>query len=382
MYQTEPELRRQLAARPSRGRSQYGYKEKTSNENKEWKRIGPVPIAAVAVFALAALLSAGLLTLSPGSTQAQTAPGTIDDVTLDVNESPTTIMTLSSGDPAVASTFPVGASAFEIVSDQNDPDTDVDQTTDDDNGGIETEESGSNGRNDAIEINDTTGVITIPTAIASQENASQTDNTARISVTATVEGNEVTVRFDVTVVQDPSKTDGGDPLGNPARWDDAGAQSNSDCAVSTDDGTALTSRSIPLTDANPLVSGGDCTSSGTSVDVALQNSQADSAGNEVTYLAYVTGGDSFAKVDGFAGKAGLRQELHEVDHVDALGDPGEAIIAVSRSMADSKGQVYVYGFFDAVLSDKRIRTSSEAFTNQAADFIVLVQFVDGPALRV
>ena len=62
---------------------------------KNGKRIGPVPIAVVAVFALAALLSAGLVALFPNSAQAQTAPSirlsgtTIKDQTVDVGETAT-----------------------------------------------------------------------------------------------------------------------------------------------------------------------------------------------------------------------------------------------------------------------------------------------------
>ena len=210
----------------------------------------------------------------------------------------------------------------------------------------------------------------------------QADNTARITVRANDANSEplAPVRFDLTIVQNPFEVSG-DPVENPGGWPDAG-----DCAVVSQDATTLNSReddgtALVLTGTTILVDGGDCTSSGTSVDVALQNDRpATTADNEVSYLVYVTGGDSFPDVDGFTGKSGLSQELHEVGGQDALGDPGEAIITVPRSMADSKGQVYLYGYFGQGFTDQRIRTSSEAFTNQAVSFIVLVQFVDGPAL--
>ena len=84
---------------------------------KNGKRIGPVPIAVVAVFALAALLSAGLLILIPGSTQAQTATATLPDLTLDVGQSGTVdsedVLSVAAGEdnvpPAVSGAFPASA---------------------------------------------------------------------------------------------------------------------------------------------------------------------------------------------------------------------------------------------------------------------------------
>ena len=276
--------------------------------------------------------------------------------------------------------FPMGAQNFTIESDQDDPEDDDDQTTDDDNGDIETNSSGSNGRSGAISIVDSTGRISIPGGIASQDNAEQADNTARITVRANDANDDplTPVRFDVTIVQNPFEDDG-TPVTNPTGW---AAASSSDCTVVTltPDGTQLTSRAGNLTGTQVLVDGGACTTTGDSVKVTLQNNNvARTDDTKSTYLVYVTGGDSFSKVDGYEGKSGLNQELHEVEGQDALDDPGEAIITVSRSMADSKGKVYLYGYLDD------LGNNGSSLTAKLSEYRTLiswsrVQFVDGPAL--
>ena len=82
----------------------------------------------------------------------------------------------------------------------------------------------------------------------------------------------------------------------------------------------------------------------------------------------------------------MDQELHEVDGDDALGDPGEAIIEVSRSMADSEGKVYLFGYHDTGMQtgDRAKKTKglrpAARFSQRTPDFVVLVQFVSGPVL--
>ena len=383
------------------------------------KRIGPVPIAVVAALALAAFLSAGLLVFMPSSTQAQTATDHIPDQTFDADVSADqTIETISvvAGDnntpPAISRAFPVGSTDFTITSDQDDPETAADQTgTDDKNGGIETNSSGSGDRTGAIAIGTATGTITIPADIISQTHAEQSDNTARITVKAKSGSDDLTVRFNLTIVQNPFES--GDNMVEPVApdgSDDAGYQpviggDEGDCAVITTDGsTVLTGKGARTTGATlaatasdhdndggtpdrptNLVTGGKCTTVAESVDVAFRNSRATGSANKVNYLVYVTGGDSFPNVDGHAGKSGLNQQLLTVDPVDALGDPGEKTITVTRSMADNAGKVYLYGYQertgnDGPLSVKRIpSTTSQAFKVNA-DFVVQVQFVEGPAL--
>ena len=357
---------------------------------KNGNRIGPVPIAAVAVFALAALLSAGLLVLIPGSTQAQSATNRLPDVTLDVGESHAVItaMVLTvTADPngdvvGSAGAFPVEARNFTIESDQDDPLDDSEEVQNliddnDTNGAIETE-LGTN-RSDAIRINSTTGAIEIPVTIATQPNAEQADNTARITVKADDENNEALtpVRFNLTIVQNPFERNGIE-VNNPAEWPATG-----DCAVQSTTGIALLSRTVgnnPITLSNGavLVDGGECTTAGDSIEVALRNTGANANEREITYLAYVTGGSDFSKVDGYPGKSGLTQVVHKLSEIDDLGDPGEGAIDVTRSMADKNNQVFVYGYLGD-LAAKRLRANSEAFEADA-DFVVRVQFVDGPAL--
>ena len=148
-----------------------------------------MPISLVAVFALAALLSAGLLVFNSGGAQAQTATGAIADVTLDVGQALTdddptddtgdnptvddAILTVTVD--AVAATdgvtavvgipraFPMGATGFTIASDQDDPGGVAHLLgSADEDGQIETNISGNNrNTSDSISINPS-GVITIP----------------------------------------------------------------------------------------------------------------------------------------------------------------------------------------------------------------------------
>ena len=358
---------------------------------KNGNRIGPVPIAAVAVFALAALLSAGLLVLIPGSTQAQSATNRLTDVTLDVGESHDDITTMTvltvtaiPSDNVVGSpgAFPADAQNFTIESDQDDPLNDSEQvqnlTGDDDtNGAIET--ALGTGRGDAITINGTTGAINIPASIATPANAEQADNTARITVKADDENGEALppVRFNLTIVQNPFEQNG-TAVTNPTDWPDTG-----DCAVQSTTDSALYSRTandspILLSGGTVLVDGGECTTAGDSIEVALRNTGVNDTEREITYLAYVTGGSDFSKVDGYPGKSGLTQVVRKLSEIDDLGDPGERAIDVTRSMADKNNQVFVYGYLGG-LALKRLRANSEAF-EMNADFVVRVQFVDGPAL--
>lgn len=186
-----------------------------------------MPIAVVAVFALAALLSAGLLVLVPQDAQAQASEPSITrsstsqaDITLDVGEvGPSvvganlfTIMngTDAQGDPVTTAPD----TTYTISSDQNlvdDPATStVDETTDGTATAIRT-----NGASAPIAIVEGSGAITINAM--TQGHADLADNTARITVTATIvvdaaatppRTRSASSSFNVTVVQNPNEVDG------------------------------------------------------------------------------------------------------------------------------------------------------------------------------
>ena len=367
------------------------------------KRIGPVPITLVAVFALAALLSAGLLVLNSGGAQAQTATGTLPDVTLDVGQGlddtnladdtgdnagiDDAIFTLSepgdaTAEPVVLPTnraFPVGSTGFTIASDQDDPSSANDlEDAGDPNGQIETNASGDDSAG-KIQIT-AQGVITVPQAfINDQDLADQADNTARITVTAMSDGNTLTVRFNLTVVQDPLKADGV-PATNlsPA----SGA-----CEV-VSNGTTLTSRAAPIPatfDTNNTaiqVSGGACSTAGESVDVTFKRAgdttpPEDDDDIEATHIVYVSGGSELTKVRPRVGKSGLDEHVIQLKASNAIAYEDQTI-NVAKSMADDDGQVYLIGYGHETANTNKLTASSTAFRNNA-EFAVVVQFVDGPA---
>ena len=316
------------------------------------KRIGPVPIALVAVLALAAFISAGLWLVPNNGAQADGHE--LPDVTLDVNEE----LTISADDVLAAlgvADETVTGITFAITSDQD--------------GTAVTPGGTGTGLIAAslFSIADTGEFTTASDDTLSQAMALQADNTATITITAdraAVEGPSVVtaidteVSFDLTIVQNPIEI-GGEAVVNPDT-DTAGANTDTeawpaagDCVVAWD-GTDLTSRmfaadpavALEITAENNLVSGGDCTTDGDSVDVEFTNAAGTAGG--VNYLIYVTGGDDFDDVMPQLGKGGLTEyaPFNVPAPTEFAGDDvdGKKVIEVSRDMSGSKGRVYVIGY--------------------------------------
>ena len=235
------------------------------------KRIGPVPIALVAVFALAAFISAGFW-IVPDSAYAQSARASddpIEDVVLDVGET----MTINVED-AFDTAVPTGGEVlYTIASDQDDQ---LAPNAEDGTNGIETTAGTATG-----EISISGSEITL-NAAATQAHAELADNTATITVTATVEDSSnatvatAEVEFDVTIVQNPIENNGtlytspedladgkcevvanGDDL-TTRLGDHDGNPDNPDTDF-TIDGTAI------------VVAAGDCLSADDSVEVSFKN---------------------------------------------------------------------------------------------------------------
>ena len=184
------------------------------------KRIGPVPIALVAVLALAAFISVGFW-LVPNSAHAQSATRSgvgIDDVVLDVNEA-LAISAEDVGKAFVAVPETGQVVRYRIESDQADADTD------------DAMEIGIGPG--AIGIDTETGVITAPADFATPARADLADRTATITVIAEVQTASgavlasAEVNFDVTIVENPILADG-DMVANPDSWVNSG-----DCVVGT-----------------------------------------------------------------------------------------------------------------------------------------------------
>ncbi|MYC32942.1 MAG: hypothetical protein F4X64_07170 [Chloroflexi bacterium] len=344
------------------------------------KRIGPVPIALVAVLALAAFISAGLwLTPTNG---AHADEHDLADVTLDVGEA--LAITEEDVQAALETTDETGV-AYAITSDQD--------------GTAQPGGSGLITAGNVVTIDTTTGAITVAAAAATQAMAIQADNTATITVTATraasvgppiVTAINAEASFDLTIIQNPIEVSGAD-LENPnadtggtaATWPSAG-----DCVVAWD-GTNITSRmsdagtpvALHLTGSNNKVSGGDCTTDGDSVDVEFTNSDTDDGG--VNYLLYVTGGGDFDDVMPQLGKGGLteRAPLNVGVQTEFAGDakPGKEVIKVSRDMAGPKGFVYVIGYAGSTGNVETNNLDDDSTTFGAdATFVVEVLFVNAP----
>ena len=239
------------------------------------KRIGSVPIALVAVLALAAFISAGLW-LAPETAQAQSAKpsaNSIENVVLDVGE------VTEDGQPLtldVSSAFTIvqgdGLIEYAIASDQDDA---ADAVTD----GIETASGGSA----TGEISIIGSVITFSPA-ATQPHAELADNTATITVTATVmlDSDAVAtaqIKFDVTVVQNPIEMIGKE-FTKPVGLADGACEVVSDGATDTmlstrlgdHDNLATTAETdFDLTGETILLEDGDCLSADDSVEVSFTN---------------------------------------------------------------------------------------------------------------
>ena len=383
-----------------------------------------MPIAVVAVFALAALLSAGLVTLFPSGAQAQTAPslrlsGTaIMAETVDVGQELTvpvrgafdeTLGTDADDMDLTTTRMYVLSSDQDLV---NDPETGVNEATEGTALAIR-----SNGDSDGaiIAIHATTGIVTIggganqPDEIE-QAHAELSDNTAIITVRAYLDGSNPDgginnaqqfdswedseiIHFDVTIVQDPTKIAGMsvtnpdiDGITSGTQWP-GGA-----CEVATNpEGSGLLAPEfafnpprVALTETANLISGGKCTTTGEEVEVAFVNLNDSATVGEQLHLVYVTGGTTHPRVKPDLAKPGLEEHLFDVPRLRA-GEPGKHTITVSKSMADSKGRVYLIGYsgdedaFNQINASTNLEPTSTTFGGDAG-YVILVRFVEGPAL--
>ena len=105
---------------------------------------------------------------------------------------------------------------------------------------------------------------------------------------------------------------------------------------------------------------------------------------EKIHLVYVSGGTTHSKVKPDLGKPGYNEHLFDVPRLRA-GEPGKHTITVSKSMADSKGQVYLIGYagdsapLNQITADTNLEPTSTTFGGDAG-YVILVRFVEGPAL--
>ena len=98
------------------------------------------------------------------------------------------------------------------------------------------------------------------------------------------------------------------------------------------------------------VSGAGCNVSGDSVDVVFENAHAGANAAARAIAVYTTGGDEYnvQAMNGMTdrGKKGVNEDLFEIDKsgpkVGGGTTPGSQTITVTRDMADSKGEVYLF----------------------------------------
>ncbi len=362
------------------------------------KRIGPVPIALVAVLALAAFISAGLWLVPDNGAQAAflspdnspqpqvtavTATGSIEDVTLDVGEAGGTI-----DDTAASDLFNLdGATVTYTVTQSATGDDALDGIAD----GNFVEATG----------------FTIPANVSDAQNDAGKSSTITITATDNSDAtNTASVSFKITVEQDPIKLNGVMVM-NPSTSDGtdfAAYPTSGDCEVS-DPGTNLVSRGVTLGPVNVnndgdtaddgesatlglLISGGKCNTTGDSVDVTIRayDPTAGTEADATVHLVYVTGGSSFKKVSPDLAKDGLNQHLLSIDqetqNVLGVQTAGEEKITVSKSMAED-GIVYLIGYPDqaagsttgVLYDDVEGETDSTTFAADAG-YVVKVVFLE------
>ena len=365
------------------------------------KRIGPVPIALVAVFALAAFISAGVW-LVPNGAQAQDqtvnvdAPdgttlgmlkdgmdiGAGDRVEIDVAEAVTVNIT---GTFATAN----GNIQYTVVWDDADDETPVNVSA------------------------DFAGTGTGPTSVGGSTfvltpNEVQTKDGKSISRTATVRiearassgslSPDETFEFQVTVVENPIEVNGR-MVTNPdtdadtdgIQWPDGACQVHFDAATGVktrrsvpDDGTTHIVIESEAEGLGRLISAGDCLSSEDSIEVSFTNAvPSTSTDTSVrTVVVYVTGGDSFTAVEPEVAAAGLDEMIVRVPG-RSLGDNGEQTIEVTQSMADSDGIVYLIGYSSdaAMLEAARLDDTDSTTFFRNAEFVVKAVFQDPPSLE-
>ena len=373
------------------------------------KRIGPVPIALVAVLALAAFISAGLWLVPSNGAQAQSAVGSPGAMTVDVGESfSAPVTTWFSG-------LPDGALAGEFTTytpDGDDPDTIPEAFT---------------GR--TIEATGTPPVITISMTGAEIDTALGTDDSTgdlRIIVGYDAPdpdgGGDMpdppivySNAYTLTVEQNPVESDGvmfttpqtvfadhdTDPetpnVRDSMAWRTA-TETDDSCKVSYD-ATDVLARGVALNTVaaadpdpaltNRLVTGGDCVTTGDSIDVTIQNAEA--GGTENLFIVYVSGGDKFKKVAPHqlppGGPGGYNEHIFTLDGASTVaGDEvfGEETITVTRSMAGDAGAVLLIGYVDTAetdgtgaTADNNLGDDDTTFGGNAA-FVIKTLFLNAP----
>lgn len=371
------------------------------------KRVGPVPIALVAVLALAAFISAGLWLVPNNGAQAQSAVTSPGAMTVDVGEAfSAPVSTWFDGIPATA----VAGEFAAYMPDGDDADANPDAFP----GGVTI----------TFAATGTPAVMTlsidganIDTALDSTDTESTGDlkiivgYDAPSSGTPPVDPAEIfSNAFTLTVVQNPTE-DQGVEFQNPiqttgtspvaAVWPlqddrDTADVDEAACEVVTVGGTgAQTRRSRGLAlrvDASDsetapedagttnefLVSGGDCTTTGGSVNVMFKSTPQDDGTATVAtrYLVYETGGSGYTKVKPVVAKAGLNKHVVDLKDTGATATPSidyeDQSITVAKSMADDKGVVYLFGYTVADNGSSTGNLASDA-TTFADDPVVVVK---------
>ena len=351
------------------------------------KRIGPVPITLVAVFALAAFISVGFW-LAPGGNQTAEAQS-IQSVVIDVNEG----LATGDGGNAVQLRFPFSRTDGDSVSyrvPRIDEDTiaDTDTNNDDDNDELGTLNQG-NFTGTPLSGDTNVAVVTLTAGQA------DTPGTRYVYVEGTYSpGNDgtaqdpVTLVFMITVVQNPIEAAGVMVTLPDGYGTENGDQPfpDGDCTAGLNDGgTGLVTRDdgddnpIVLGVTTNLVLGGDCLSSDNEVEVTIFNSNSSDGATDWTTIVYVTGGDDLSGVEPALAKEGLGEYILTISP-NTIGDVGEATITVKRSMSDSKGIVYLVGYRATAnnpLSDVNLDDDDTTF-GRNAEYVIKVVFLDPP----
>ena len=370
-------------------------------------RIGTVPIALVAVLALAAFISAGFW-LVPNGQNAEAAA--VTSITIDVGEAVVDNTATTDVDERPYA-FMLGSAETITV------DPAVTFT------GTETDDLGSLSATDVVVAGTTASAAGAADAgrisIAAAE--ADTPGTRTVNVTATIDldgaGTGTATRrvnhtFTITVEQNPIQQSG-DMVETPDT--DATAEGiqfpAGDCVISTNATGDLDTRDISsAADAEPirlgtedgtaagtadslnvLVSGGDCTTSGSEVKVIFKNTGAGAA----NHLVYLSGdGSKLMRVMPTVakGKSGFKEEIVTVPATGLLG-AGQKSLTVQKSMADDDGKVYLIGYQNVLPNDNddtnddwsttreiqlaRLTSKSTTFL-QDAGFVVEVLFLEAP----
>ena len=366
------------------------------------KRIGPVPIALVAVLALAAFVSAGLWLTPTNGAQAENLPA----LSSEAKESLTLV---ESGTKIPDQVLDVNETITDTAPAEGEVDMRVDLSEAFTADAAESVTYAAVSDNTAIPVGSAAQYLTIAAVTAVPE-----DNTATVTVTATAAARdrngdgdtndtgdaeiEKTSTFTVTVIENPIRQAG--TMFTPPVNTAASATSLADsgtaivenskddgaCEVVTD-GSNLASRvnnvntdatttddvRLSLSEVNILLAGGDCTTSDDSVDVVFKSINTNGP-NE--HLVYVTGGSMYKGVMPQLGKGGLDKKVVMLADSDTLAYEDKTI-TVAKSMADKKGVVYLIGYGNEANNTNALTSTSTTFVANA-DFVVKVLFLEAP----